>query len=264
MGGWVLTALGAAAVGMLLGVGCGRMYDGTTESREERHPLMRRAQALERAGDLDGAIAAYEKVLDRYPRMARPHLHLGRLFDSEAKENYARAIYHYERYIALSRDERTRRTVGELLIRARWSLGASLAERPAEGAKVIAELKRENTALKEEIVALQRQLTTSAVSVASMAPPTRPAVTGAVSAASTSAPTARSAKPGAGGLPPPAPAPAITEMRTYTVQSGDTLAAIAAKVYGDANQWRRIYEANKSQLSGPGSVRPGQVLMIPR
>lgn len=255
-------ALGAAALAAALMAGCGRSYDGATESREEQHPLMRRAQALERAGDLDGAIATYEKVIERYPRMARPHLHLGRLFDSDAKENYARAIYHYERYMALSRDEKTRRTVGELLVRARWSLGASLADRPAEGAKIIADLKRENAALKEEIVALQRRLASSAAPAA-VAAPTSPRPTTAGATSPTSAPPA-AAKAGAGGLPPPAPAPAIAEVRTYTVQSGDTLAAIAVKMYGDANQWRRIYDANKSQLPGPGSVRPGQVLVIPR
>ncbi len=255
-------AFSTAALAVALMAGCGRGYDGTSESREEQHPLMRRAQALERAGDLDGAIATYEKVLERYPRMARPHLHLGRLFDSDAKENYARAIYHYERYMALSRDEKTRRTVGELLMRARWSLGASLAERPADGARIIADLKRENAALKEEIVALQRQLSTSAVPVAAAVPP--PARSAASDPSSrTSAPPA-TAKSGAGGLPPPAPAPAVAEVRTYTVQSGDTLASIAVKMYGDANQWRRIYEANRSQLSGPGIVRPGQVLVIPR
>ncbi len=247
----------AAALAYALAAGCDRGYDGGSESREEHHPLMRRAQALERAGDLDGAIAAYEKVLERYPRMARPHLHLGRLFDSDAKENYARAIYHYERYMALSRDEKTRRTVSELLVRARWSLGASLAERPAEGARVIAELKRENAALKEEIVALQRQLATSSAPISAASPASgRPATA--------RAPAAPAAPSGGGGLPPPAPAPAVAEVRTYTVQSGDTLAAIAMKVYGDANQWRRIYEANKAQLSGPGNVRPGQVLVIPR
>ncbi|MBI3615571.1 MAG: LysM peptidoglycan-binding domain-containing protein [Candidatus Omnitrophica bacterium] len=50
---------------------------------------------------------------------------------------------------------------------------------------------------------------------------------------------------------------------TYTVKSGDTLDKIAAKVYGDSNEWRRIYQANKDRLSTPNRIYPGQKLTIP-
>ncbi len=49
----------------------------------------------------------------------------------------------------------------------------------------------------------------------------------------------------------------------YTVQRGDTLEKIAAKVYGDGNQWRRIYQANRDKLSSPNRIYPGQKLTIP-
>ncbi len=51
--------------------------------------------------------------------------------------------------------------------------------------------------------------------------------------------------------------------KTYTVKSGDTLDKIAAKIYGDANQWRRIFEANKDKLKTPNKIYPGQKLVIP-
>jgi nucleoid-associated protein YgaU len=51
--------------------------------------------------------------------------------------------------------------------------------------------------------------------------------------------------------------------RRYTVRKGDTLSAIAKREYGDANDWRRIYEANRDQLDNPDLIRPGQVLTIP-
>jgi nucleoid-associated protein YgaU len=51
--------------------------------------------------------------------------------------------------------------------------------------------------------------------------------------------------------------------RTYTVQSGDTLSAIAKAHYGDANAYRRIFDANRDQLSDPDLIKPGQVLKIP-
>jgi 5'-nucleotidase len=50
----------------------------------------------------------------------------------------------------------------------------------------------------------------------------------------------------------------------YTVVTGDTLPAIAQKVYGDASQWRRIYDANRSVIgSNPNLVKVGVQLVIP-
>ena len=60
--------------------------------------------------------------------------------------------------------------------------------------------------------------------------------------------------------PPPPPAPAAT---TVVVKKGDTLEKIAAKVYGDSSQWRRIYKANKDKLSSPNRLYPGQEIVIP-
>ncbi|HYN86177.1 MAG TPA: LysM peptidoglycan-binding domain-containing protein [Pyrinomonadaceae bacterium] len=50
---------------------------------------------------------------------------------------------------------------------------------------------------------------------------------------------------------------------TYTVQSGDTLAQIAREYYGSADEYRRIFEANRDKLDDPDEIRPGQELVIP-
>ena len=50
---------------------------------------------------------------------------------------------------------------------------------------------------------------------------------------------------------------------TYTVQSGDNLTRIAARLLGDGDRWREIYEANRDQLSSPDAVRQGQTLRLP-
>lgn len=60
-----------------------------------------------------------------------------------------------------------------------------------------------------------------------------------------------------------ASAPASDE-RTYTVKAGDSLSRIAQQEYGDASQWQRIYEANRSTISNPDLIHPGQVLHLPR
>lgn len=58
-------------------------------------------------------------------------------------------------------------------------------------------------------------------------------------------------------------APAASAEQTYTVASGDNLSKIAKQFYGNANEWQRIYDANRDQLSNPDLVKPGQVLKIP-
>lgn len=47
------------------------------------------------------------------------------------------------------------------------------------------------------------------------------------------------------------------------MQSGDSLSKIAKQVYGDANQWKRIYEANRDQIDDPDLIQPGQTFNIP-
>lgn len=51
--------------------------------------------------------------------------------------------------------------------------------------------------------------------------------------------------------------------RTYTVQSGDSLSKISKQFYGNANDYMKIFEANRDQLNDPNQIRPGQKLVIP-
>ena len=49
----------------------------------------------------------------------------------------------------------------------------------------------------------------------------------------------------------------------YTVAPGDSLSKIAKRFYSDANQWRKIYDANRDQIKNPDLIQPGQKLKIP-
>ena len=60
-----------------------------------------------------------------------------------------------------------------------------------------------------------------------------------------------------------APAPAPAQMRTYTVESGDTLSKIARETLGDANAYNTIFQLNTPMLKDPDDIYPGQVLIIP-
>ena len=44
----------------------------------------------------------------------------------------------------------------------------------------------------------------------------------------------------------------------------NSLSKIAKEFYGDANQYPKIFEANKPMLSDPDKIYPGQVLVIPQ
>lgn len=59
-------------------------------------------------------------------------------------------------------------------------------------------------------------------------------------------------------------ADAADEATYYTVKSGDTLSAISKTVYGDPNQYNKIFEANRPMLSHPDKIYPGQTLRIPK
>jgi nucleoid-associated protein YgaU len=60
-----------------------------------------------------------------------------------------------------------------------------------------------------------------------------------------------------------APVDSAPAERTYTVEAGDSLWAIAEKVYGSGNDWSRIFEANTDQIANPDAIQPGQTLRIP-
>lgn len=51
--------------------------------------------------------------------------------------------------------------------------------------------------------------------------------------------------------------------QTYQVQPGDTLSKISQHFYGSANEYNRIFAANRDKLSNPNEIRVGQELVIP-
>ena len=50
---------------------------------------------------------------------------------------------------------------------------------------------------------------------------------------------------------------------SYTVQKGDSLSKIAKQHLGDANAWKKIFEANRDVLDDPDKIFPGQTLKLP-
>jgi 5'-nucleotidase len=59
-------------------------------------------------------------------------------------------------------------------------------------------------------------------------------------------------------------APVAAQPHVHVVRKGDTLFSLARQYYGgDASQWRRIYEANRTQIPDRNRIKVGQELLIP-
>lgn len=249
-----------ALAGALATAGCSA---ASREARQENHPLMRRAIALKNAGDTERAIAAYHAALENNPRLTRAHLDLGLLYDRQ--RDYLRAYHHYQRYLEVGEfdDKLKRSMVEDLARRARLAFAAEMTPTPPGAVEMIAALKRENEMLRAELAGREAP----PPSAAETAPPTAPApaaASPASPAAAAAVPSPASAETTPAALPPPPPAPPPSRVSTYTVQPGDTLSTIAAKVYGDRTAWRRIYEANRAAIPDPHRLRAGVTLTIPR
>jgi len=85
--------------------------------------------------------------------------------------------------------------------------------------------------------------------------PEKPDFSDVISGSSSSAPSAQAQQGG--------PAPASAGGRMYSVQPGDSLSKIAKKFYGDSNDWKRIFEANRDRIKNPDLIQPGWTLKIP-
>jgi nucleoid-associated protein YgaU len=57
--------------------------------------------------------------------------------------------------------------------------------------------------------------------------------------------------------------PVVVAAKFVVVEKGDTLSAISLRVYGDANKYQKIFEANKPMLKDANKIYPGQSLRIP-
>ena len=93
--------------------GCSRNVANIDE-QEERHPLMQRALNHKRLQDIDKAIDLFEEILRENSDMARAHLELGLLYDSY-REDYMRALYHYQRYLELRPDTEKREMIENIM-----------------------------------------------------------------------------------------------------------------------------------------------------
>ncbi|MEW8663271.1 MAG: peptidoglycan-binding protein LysM [Candidatus Thiodiazotropha sp.] len=57
--------------------------------------------------------------------------------------------------------------------------------------------------------------------------------------------------------------PQESKVEYYTIESGDTLSAIAKRFLGKASDYPKIFEANREVIKDPNLIYPGQKIRIP-
>ncbi len=229
----------------LLLTGCGKS-GAQLDSADEKDSRVQKGLELVQQKNPDAAIQQFETALTKNPKLGRPDLELAMIY--QQKKNFARAIYHYERYLEKRPLTEKRVLIQDWIKQAKISLAGETGVSGGDVSEELIRLTRENNLLRKQLeTAGGTPAATAVTSVKTILtqPPARSVPASAVAQAVEKA------------------APAAKPVRTYQVRPGDTLSRIAGAVYGDSNKWRKIYDANRDQMKTETDMKVGQTLTIP-
>ena len=219
-----------AALLLATAAGCG-------QNDPKKHPLYLKGVQLRDEGDPLAAETYLKRYVEKAPDSPHGHLALASLYD-EALNNPTAALYHYDEFLRLAReDDPDRPTVENYRMLTRTKLLKQLSGEPLPELPATA-LAAENRELRRTIEQLRRYIQNQNRKLAEL----------------------QSAR----GSSQQSPAPRQTTTggnRLYTVQKGDTPGSIARRFYGSASKYPKIMEAN--HLTGNGNLQVGQQLIIP-
>lgn len=208
--------------------------------RQRLDRLRDRAEEEYKQGNMEEAVLFYEAALDGTPSSAEIHYQLGLLYDDKLHQPMS-AVHHFQRYLELAPDGARVKDVeafikeDHLKLITRFGNGATMPQQ--EGVR----LKNDNLTLRKQVMELRSELEAAS--------------------------KARSALLKNLGVKAPKQEQMQKELvpgvRTYTVQSGDTLASISRRFYKSPGRWKDVQDANFNTLEGTARLKPGMVLMIP-
>jgi tetratricopeptide (TPR) repeat protein len=208
---------------------------------EEKDPHFQRGRNLAAGQDFRGAVMEFEKALETNPRSAAAHFELGWLYDTKIND-YAAAIYHYERYLQLQPNGLRAQSIDvhERIRGCKRELAGAEFPLPNNQnlQREVDKLTAENLALHQQLDALHGQQ--------SAAPPES-------SQSRVAFPSGPLATVTANARPEP-----HTRARTYTVRQRDTISSIAAHCGVKSSA---VLAANPRV--DPRRLRVGQVLSLP-
>lgn len=230
----------------LLLAGCGQKSGAQLDTADEKDARVRKGLELVGQKNWDEAIGQFETALAKKPELGRPDLELAMIYHQHEK-NYARAIYHYERYLEKRPLTEKRALIQDWIRQAKISLAGETGISGGDVSEELVRLTRENNMLR-------KQLETGGGA---------PAAVANVKTILTQPPAVRPA-PASAAVPVAAKAVELVKAaRTYQVRPGDTLGRIAGSVYGDTGKWKKIYDANRDKMKSETDIKVGQTLTIP-
>lgn len=229
--GWLLIAVFALGV-----VGC---EDTPQAQNDEQNPHFQRAHDLINLQDYKGAVTEFEKVLETNPHSAAAHYELGWICENDKIRDYAAAIYHYEKHLELKPDTERAAQVHERIGACRRELANGEFPLPTSQnlQKEVDRLNAENLMLKQQLNTLQGQLAAAQLAQSNLVRPvnSRTSVT-------------------------PLPGDAVPNRipRSYQIQPGDTISAIALRFKLKTSAVLAMNPKVK-----PEKLRPGQNINLP-
>ncbi len=229
---WILLLLA------LCGNGC---IPGDSQVDEEKDPHFQRGRNLASGQDFKGAAVEFEKALETNPRSAAAHFELGWLYDTKIND-YAAAIYHYERYLQLQPNTPHAQSIDvrERIRGCKRELAGTEFPLPNNQ-----NLQREVDKLTAENIALHQQLDALRGQPAAGAP-------------ALPQPRAMVSRDSTGNATVSTPAPAPTRPRVHIVKAGETISSIAAQYGVKASA---VLAANPRV--NPRRLQVGQTLNLP-
>jgi len=240
----------------LAGAGC--FPSAQTSSDEQKDPHYVNGRSRVRSQDYKGAIEEFEKALEANPRSASAHFELGWLFEEHIKD-YAAAIYHYERHLALRPNSPYADRAKERIKACKMDLAKTEVLGPVTQGmqRDLDRLNTENVLLKRQLEALQAQLASRSTSSITVIAPKPIAAAEVVSPPAGSNVSSNSARvvsaPPREAKPVPSARP-----RSHIVKSGETIQSIARQYGLKPN----LLLAANPQVD-PRRLKVGQTLQLP-
>jgi LysM repeat protein len=235
---------GAALFLLMSGLG-GCIPGNDSRLDEEKDPHFQRGRNLVRGEDFKGAVQEFEMALETNPHSAAAHFELGCLYETRIND-YAAAIYHYERHLTLQPNSEHAQLVKERIRGCKQQLANSEFPLPDTQnlQREVDRLTQENFLLKQQLDALRNP---GAANPAAAVPRVEPVRVVAA------APVAAPVQPVVNN--PPA---ASAHPRVHVVKERDTIYSIAAQYSVKASA---VLAANPN--IDPRRLRIGQSLNLP-